>query len=102
MISISTRLEEEKIKKIEQVARRMHLEKSALVRKFILDGLQMALLEYNLHAVQAGDMSLEQAAEDSEMSIYEVLEFARAKGFEIGLNEKSLDYELKSLIANLK
>jgi predicted transcriptional regulator len=36
MISISTRLEEEKIKKIEQIARRMHLEKSALIRKFIL------------------------------------------------------------------
>jgi hypothetical protein len=62
----------------------------------------MTLLEQNLHAVQAGDLSIEQAAKDSDMSIYETLEFARAKGFEIGLNEKTLDYELKSLVKNQK
>jgi predicted transcriptional regulator len=99
---ISTRLDETVLRKIEQIAKKMHLERSALIRKFILDGFQRTLLEENLRSVQAGDMSLEQAANDADVSVYDALEYARAKGFEIGLTEKTLDYEFKSFLKTRK
>lgn len=102
MISISIRLEEQILKKIEALAKELHLEKSALIRKFVLDGFQTALIERNIRAIKSGDMSIEQAAEDADVSIYQILATARGMDMEIGLDETTLPYEFKSLQKHLK
>jgi predicted HTH domain antitoxin len=97
MISISVRLDEKELKKIERIAKDMNLQKSALIRKYILDGYQEAILRKNIELVCNGHLSIEQAAEDAGVSIYKVLDIARQMDIKIGLDESTLKYELKSL-----
>ena len=101
MNSISARVDIEILNKIDKMATEMHLTRSALIRKFILDGYQRAELDQNLKHVQAGEMSIEQAAMQADVSMYYILELARAKGLVIGLDETTLDYELKSLMKKI-
>ena len=84
MKSISVFLEEEVLKKIEDYAKDNHLERSALIRKFILDGFQNAILEQNIHAILRDELSIEQAAHDADVSVFVLLDFARKIGIEIG------------------
>ncbi|MFX0098371.1 MAG: hypothetical protein ACFFCS_02245 [Candidatus Hodarchaeota archaeon] len=97
MISISTRLEERKLKQIEKLAEKMNLNRGALIRKFILDGFQQAILEENIKLVKQGVLSIEQAAKDAEVSIYILLETARIMDVNVGLDDTTLKDELTSL-----
>ncbi|MHA1647522.1 MAG: ribbon-helix-helix protein, CopG family [Promethearchaeota archaeon] len=101
MISISTRLEEENLKKIENLAKKLNLSRGALIRKFILDGYQEATLIENINFVHEGVLSTEKAAKNAGVSIYHLLERARAMNLEIGLDESTLKYEFKSLMKTL-
>jgi hypothetical protein len=97
MISIRTRLEEDVLKEIEKMAKEMNLERGALIRKFILDGYQKAILKRNLELVHRGELSIGQGAEDSGVSIYEFLEAARESNLEIGPDESTIPYEVDVL-----
>ncbi len=97
MISVSTRIDEQILKEIENLAQEMNLERGALIRKFILDGFQETKLRRNIHLVRRGDLSIEQATEDAGVSIYRLLEVAREMDVEIGANNSTMDYETKSL-----
>ena len=102
MISISTRIEEEKLKKIEELAKKMNLPRSALIRKFILDGFDEAILKENITLVHEGILSIEQAATQANVSIYRLIEQARIMNIEIGLDNSTLIAELDSLHRTIK
>ena len=97
MISISTRLEERIIKEIEKLAKEMNLDRSALIRKFILDGYQGEILRKNLELVQRGELSIEQGASEAGVSIYRFIEAAREINFEISLDSSTIKYEAEVL-----
>jgi hypothetical protein len=97
MNSISTRLEEKIIKEIEKLAKEMNLERSAFVRKFILDGYQNAILRKALELVQRGELSIEQGAYEAGVSIYRFVEAAREMNFEISLDASTIKYEAEVL-----
>ena len=95
MITISTRLDEKILSKIEKLANKMNLQRSALIRKFILDGFQEEKLKDNISLVVQGEMSIGQAVEDSQISYYKFLKVARLMNAEIGLDETTLNQEFK-------
>ncbi len=97
MISVSTRIDEQILKEIENLAQEMNLERGALIRKFILDGFHETKLRRNIQLVRRGDLSIEQAAEDAGVSIYRLLEVAREMDVEIGANITTMEYETRSL-----
>lgn len=73
--SISTRLSEEDLKEVEEIANQEHLEKSALIRKWILDKKK----EYTINKVseyyRKGLMSLAEAASSAKISLYELMDY---------------------------
>jgi metal-responsive CopG/Arc/MetJ family transcriptional regulator len=101
MITISTRLDEKILSKIEKLANKMNLQRSALIRKFILDGLQEEKLKENISLVVQGEMSIGQAVEDSQVSYYKFLKVARLMNAEIGLDETTLNQEFKVIEEHL-
>ena len=101
MITISTRLDEKILLKIEKLANKMNLQRSALIRKFILDGLQEEKLKENISLVVQGELSIGQAVEDSQVSYYKFLKVARLMNAEIGLDETSLNQEFKVIEEHL-
>ena len=101
MITISTRLDEKILLKIEKLANRKNLQRSALIRKFILDGLQEEQLKENISLVVQGEMSIGKAVEYSQVSYYKFLKVARLMNAEIGLDETTLKQEFKVIEEHL-
>ena len=101
MITISTQLDEKTFREIEKLANKMNLQRSALIRKFILDGLQEEKLKENISLVVQGEMSIGQAVEDSQVSYYKFLKVARLMNAEIGLDETTLNQEFKVIEEHL-
>jgi len=97
MITISTRLDEKIVKEIERTAAEMNLDRGVLIRKYILDGHQRMVMKHNLELVKTGEISIGQAANNADVSIYQILEFARSLDLQIGADETTLPYELKVL-----
>ena len=97
MKSINIHLEEKLIKEIEKLANEMNLEGGALVRKFILDGYQNAILRKALELVQRGELSIEQGAYEAGVSIYRFIEAAREMNFEISLDARTIKNEAEVL-----
>nr|MDO8113843.1 ribbon-helix-helix protein, CopG family [Candidatus Sigynarchaeota archaeon] len=97
MSTISTRLDEEVLKEIEKLASEMNLDRSALIRKFILDGYQHAVLQRDILLVHRGELSIEQAAERSRLPVSRIIEAAREMDVEIGADASTLEHEKRVL-----
>ena len=72
---ITTRLKESEFKKLEEISKKEKLDRSSLVRRLILKGLE----EYSIHEsallYQKGIVSLAEAATRAEVSIWEMMEY---------------------------
>ncbi|MHA1584234.1 MAG: hypothetical protein ACTSWL_03195 [Promethearchaeota archaeon] len=101
MITISTRLNEKILAEIEKLADKMNLQRSALIRKFILEGFKEERLKENISLVVQGEKSIGQAIEDSQVSYYKFLKVARIMNAEIGLDETTLNQEFKVIEEHL-
>jgi len=101
MITISTRLDEKIVKEIDRIAAEMNLDRGALIRKYILDGHQRTIMQKNIELVKMGELTVGQAAKNAEVSIYEMLEYAREIGIQIGADETTLPYEFGILKRHL-
>lgn len=97
MSTISTRLDEEVLKEIEKLASEMNLDRSALIRKFILDGYQHAVLQRDILLGHRGELSIEQIAERSKLPVSRVIETAREMNVEIGGDASTLEHEKRVL-----
>jgi predicted transcriptional regulator len=91
--TISTRLDEEVLKNIEKLANEMNLDRSALIRKFILDGYQHAMLRKYIELVHEGELTIEQAAEHSHVPVHRIIEIAREMNIEIGADASTIEHE---------
>ncbi|MHA1369122.1 MAG: UPF0175 family protein [Promethearchaeota archaeon] len=70
---INIRLDKEIIKGIEKLAAEEKLDRSALVRKILIDGLNRERLNFAIQKYVLGEISFERAAEIAEVSIHELL-----------------------------
>ena len=97
MITVSTRIDEKILKKIEEFAREMNLERGVLIRKYILDGYQQNLIRKNIDLIQQGEISIGQAAQHAGVSIYRILEAARQFNISIGADQSTVAYEIDGI-----
>jgi hypothetical protein len=101
MITVSTRLDENKMKEIEELAAEMNLDKASLIRKFILDGYQHTIIVKYLKKVHQGELSIGQAAKKAGATIYRMLEVARELEITIGADSSTIPYEIEVLKRHL-
>ncbi len=70
---MNLRLEEDLIKEFEELAKEENLDRSALVRKILLEGLQQERLNFALQKYMLKEISIERAAEIAKISIHEII-----------------------------
>ena len=75
--TISTRIDDETAEKLENIAEKENIDRSALVRKFILQKLKDYEIEQMTELYQKGIVSLQEAASQANVSIYEIMEYVQ-------------------------
>ena len=70
---MNLRLDEDLIKGFEELAKEENLDRSALVRKILLEGLQRERLNFALQKYMLKEISIERAAEIAKISIHEII-----------------------------
>ena len=70
---MNLRLEEDLIKEFEELAKEENLDRSALVKKILLEGLQQERLNFALQKYMLKEISIERAAEIAKISIHEII-----------------------------
>ncbi len=75
--TISTRLKDEEIKRLTEIAEFENIDRSGLVRKFLLNQIK----EYNMKEMaeyyRKGVVSLQEAASSAKVSLYEFMDYIR-------------------------
>jgi predicted HTH domain antitoxin len=75
--TISTRLDDEDAEKLEKIAKKENIDRSALVRKFILQKLKEYDIKQMVELYQKGIVSLQEAASQANVSLYEIMEYIK-------------------------
>lgn len=73
--TISTRLNDKDVKKLEIIAKRENIDRSALIRKFILQMLKEYEIKRMAELYRKGIISLQEAASQASVSLYEIMEY---------------------------
>jgi predicted HTH domain antitoxin len=75
--TISTRIDDETAEKLEKIAEKENIDRSALVRKFILQKLKEYDIKQMTELYQKGIVSLQEAASQANVSLYEIMEYVQ-------------------------
>lgn len=70
---MNLRLEEKLIKEFEELAEYENLDRSALVKKILIEGLHQERLNFAIQKYMLKEISLERAAEIAKISIHEII-----------------------------
>ena len=70
---MNLRLDEELIKEFEELAEQENLDRSALVRKILIEGLQQERLNFALQKYLRKEISIERAAEIAKVSLHDLI-----------------------------
>ncbi|MBA7649936.1 hypothetical protein ES703_57735 [subsurface metagenome] len=80
--TVSTRIDDEYVKKLEEIAKRENIDRSALIRKFILQMLKEYELKRMAELYRKGIVSLQEAATQAKLSLYEIMEYVQKENIQ--------------------
>ena len=80
--TISTRIDDEDAEKLEKIAKKENIDRSALVRKFILQKLKEYDIKQMTELYQKGIVSLQEAASQANVSLYEIMEYVQRENIQ--------------------
>jgi len=72
--TISIRLNEEEVELLNAIAQEENIDRSSLVRKFVLDKIKVYQMQKMAKHYQQGVVSLQEAATQAKVSLYEMME----------------------------
>ena len=94
-VTVTTRVEEELAKIIDSIAKREGMDRSTVIRRFLLRAVKDWLIEKSLDEYEEGKLTLWQAAEKCGLSLWEVIN-------EVKKREIHVPYTLEELMEDLK
>jgi predicted HTH domain antitoxin len=95
--TVTTRIEEETLKKIDELAARQGVDRSALLRSFLLYALKENTIRDALESYQSGKITLWQAAEICNMSLWEIVQEAKQRHIHASYGMEDLEKDLATL-----
>lgn len=95
--TVTTRLEEQSLKKIDELAAQRGVDRSSLVRSFLLEALKENMIQDALEAYQGGRMTLWQAAQTCDLSLWEMIEEAKQRHIHASYDVHELEKDLIEL-----
>nr|MDO8088242.1 ribbon-helix-helix protein, CopG family [Candidatus Sigynarchaeum springense] len=76
---ISTRVSDDEVKELNEIAEQEHLDRAALIRKFIMDQLKTYRIRKMSEYYRKGLASMQEAATAAKVTIYEMMEYITAE-----------------------
>lgn len=93
--ALGVRFPEELLKELDEIAMSEHVDKSTIIRKFVAEHLKEYKLEKAVEKYRHGKLSLSGVARKTGLTVHEVLDYLRLKGYKseysIGDLERELD-----------
>lgn len=92
--TITTRVPDDIEKKIENISRIEHLDKSTVVRRLLCDAIQEWMIEHALAQYKDGKITIGRAANIAGIPLREMIAIASKKGipFQYGLDDLEEDF----------
>ncbi|RLI40049.1 hypothetical protein DRO59_10170 [Candidatus Bathyarchaeota archaeon] len=94
-VTVTTRVEEELVKIIDSIAKMEGMDRSTVIRRFLLRAVKDWLIEKSLGEYEEGKLTLWQAAEKCGLSLWEMIN-------EVKKREVHVPYTLEELKEDLK
>ena len=95
--TVTTRLDEEYIKKIDEMAARKGIDRSALLRSFLLYALKEYKIRDSLEEYRAGITTLWEAAQRCNLSLWEIIQEVKRTHIHTTYDLKDLEKDLRAL-----
>ena len=70
--TVSSRLEEEEVRILNQIAKEEHMDRSSLIRKFLLSQIEQFNMKKMANYYRKGTASLQEAANQARVTIYQM------------------------------
>ena len=72
---VSTRINDEDLKELREIAETEHMDRATLIRKFLVDQIVLYRMRKQAELYRKGHVSLQEAATTAKVSIYEMMDF---------------------------
>jgi metal-responsive CopG/Arc/MetJ family transcriptional regulator len=95
--TVTTRLDDEYVKKIDELAARKGVDRSALLRSFLLYALKEHRLQDALEEYKAGIITLWEAAQHCNLSLWEIIQEVKHAHIHTSYDLKELEKDLMAL-----
>ena len=96
-VTVTTRVEEELAKAIDDVAKEEGMDRSTVIRRFLSKAVRGWLIEKSLAEYEEGKLTLWQAASRCGVSLWEMIEEARKREVHVPYTLEELREDLKAL-----
>jgi len=96
-VTVTTRVEEELARAIDEVAREEGMDRSTVIRRFLSRAVRDWSIEKSLAAYEEGKLTLWLAAERCGLSLWEMVEEARKREVRVPYTLEELREDLKAL-----
>ena len=77
--NISTRIDNNDVKKLDEIAKKENIDRSVLIRKFILQMLKEYEIKRTTELYRKGIVSLQEAASQANVSLYEIMDYVKSE-----------------------
>ncbi len=82
-------MENDEKTKLDSIAQEEHLDRSSLIRKFILEQMKLHEMKKWGQSYQKGTVSLQEAASLANLSLYEMMEYVQKENIRLPKQSKS-------------
>ena len=95
-VTVTTRVAEELVKIIDSIAEREGMDRSTVIRRFLLKAVKNWLIETSLEEYEQGKLTLWQAAEKCGLSLWEMIDEVKKRGVHVPYTLEELKEDLKA------
>ena len=96
-VTYTTRIEEDLAKVIDEVSKEEGMDRSTVIRRFLMKAVKEWLIERSLEDYEQGKVTLWQAAERCGLSLWEIIIEARKREIHVPYTLKEFREDLKGL-----
>ena len=96
-VTVTTRVEDELAKAIDEVAKREGMDRSTVIRRFLLRAVRDWLIERSLEDYEEGKVTLWQAAAKCRLSLWEMISEVKRREVRVPYTLEELREDLKGL-----
>ncbi|HUT81270.1 MAG TPA: UPF0175 family protein [Candidatus Bathyarchaeia archaeon] len=97
-ITLTTRVEDKLAKLIDRIAKEEGMDRSTIIRRFLITSTAEWQIEKHLKDYEEGKITLWQAAEKCELSLWEMLAEVKKRGIKVPYTIEELREDLKGLV----